>query len=86
MSLLIREGASIVEIARQAGHAPTMTLKTLRIRLRELEASDRVSVETEIRRAREEVRVRFVSGATDQALRRRKKRLRKASPVSDSNR
>ena len=27
-SLLIAEGLSVVEVARQAGHAPTMTLDT----------------------------------------------------------
>jgi hypothetical protein len=44
-----------------------MTLDTYGHVLDELEGSDRVSVETEIRRAREEDRVRFVSEAAEQA-------------------
>jgi integrase len=28
VSLLIAQGATVVEVARQAGHAPTMTLST----------------------------------------------------------
>jgi integrase len=31
-SLLIHEGQTVVEVARQAGHAPTMTLSHLRAR------------------------------------------------------
>jgi integrase len=61
VSLLILEGASIVEVARQAGHAPTMTLDTYGHFFDELEGAERGSAESEIRRAREEVGVRSVS-------------------------
>ena len=66
VSLLIREGASIVEVARQAGHAPTVTLDTYGHVFDELEGADRVSADAEIRRARERVGVRFVSATSEQ--------------------
>jgi integrase len=52
-SLLIHEGMSVVEVARQAGHAPTMTLDTYAHVMAELEGADRVSAEIAIRAARE---------------------------------
>ena len=52
-SLLIAEGLSVVEVARQAGHAPTMTLGTYAHVMADLDGSDRVSAEDAIRAARE---------------------------------
>ncbi len=52
-SLLIAEGLSVVEVARQAGHAPTMTLSTYAHVMADLDGSDRVSAEAAIRAARE---------------------------------
>jgi hypothetical protein len=52
-SLLIGEGMSVVEVARQAGHAPTMTLATYAHVIADLEGTERVSAEASIRAARE---------------------------------
>jgi hypothetical protein len=52
-SLLIAEGQSVVEVARQAGHAPTMTLSTYAHVMADLDGSDRVSAEDAIRPPRE---------------------------------
>ena len=66
VSLLLAEGANVVEVARQAGHSPTMTLSTYAHLFEELDGSDRTSAENRIRRAR---RTRFVpeneTGASD---------------------
>ena len=43
----------MVEVARQAGHAPTMTLGTYAHVMADLDGSDRVSAEAAIRAARE---------------------------------
>jgi integrase len=51
-SLLLWEGRTIVEVARQAGHSPSMSLDTYQHVLDELEGVERVSAEEEIRRAR----------------------------------
>jgi integrase len=63
VSLLLAEGATVVEVARQAGHSPAMTLSTYAHLFEELEGTKRRSAEEEIRRAREAVRTartRFV--------------------------
>ena len=52
-SLLIGEGESVVEVARQAGHAPTMTLATYAHVIADFEGGERVSAEASIRAARE---------------------------------
>ena len=52
-SLLLAEGASVVEVARQAGHSPTMTLSTYGHVIEELEGGERRSGEAVIRAARE---------------------------------
>jgi len=52
-SLLIAEGMSIVEVARQAGHAPTMTLDTYAHVMADLDGAERLSAEAAIRAARE---------------------------------
>jgi hypothetical protein len=51
-SLLIAEGLSVVEVARQAGHAPTMTLDTYAHVMADLDGSERVPAEAAIRTAR----------------------------------
>jgi len=52
-SLLLAEGASVVEVARQAGHSPAMTLSTYGHVIEELEGGERRSAEDVIRAARE---------------------------------
>lgn len=52
VSLLISEGRSIVEVARQAGHSPTMTLNTYGHVFDELEGAERRPAEDMIRKAR----------------------------------
>lgn len=52
-SLLLAEGASVVEVARQAGHSPAMTLSTYGHVIEELEGGDRRSAEAVIRESRE---------------------------------
>jgi integrase len=51
-SLLIAEGASVVEVARQAGHAPTMTLDTYAHVMADLAGAERMPAEAAIRAAR----------------------------------
>lgn len=51
-SLLLAEGASVVEVARQAGHSPAMTLSTYGHVIEELEGGERRSAEAVIRTAR----------------------------------
>jgi len=63
VSLLIHEGRSVVEIARQAGHAPTMTLNTYGHVFDEFTLEDRLPAEDQIRKARgEDVPVLYLSG------------------------
>jgi integrase len=57
VSLLIHEGRSVVEIARQAGHSPTMTLDVYAHVFDEFDVADRVPAEEQIRRARESLDV-----------------------------
>ena len=52
-SLLLAEGASVVEVARQAGHSPAMTLSTYGHVIEELEGAERRSAEAVVRAARE---------------------------------
>jgi integrase len=56
VSLLLAEGANVVEIARQAGHSPTMTLSTYAHLFDEAAGGERVSAEDRVRRARQLVR------------------------------
>jgi integrase len=53
VSLLIQQGMSVVEVARQAGHSPTMTLTTYAHVFDELAPDDRIPAEEQIRRARD---------------------------------
>jgi hypothetical protein len=54
-SLLIHEGVSIVEVARQDGHAPEDCLRTYAHTFEEFDPADRVSAADAIGRAREKV-------------------------------
>jgi integrase len=51
-SLLIAEGASVVEVAAQAGHAPTITLDTYSHVMEEMTGRQRTDAASAIRRAR----------------------------------
>jgi integrase len=68
VSLLIAEGASIVEIARQAGHSPTVALDTYGHVLEELEGDERRTAEEVIRRARDELDAYIGANGVAQAL------------------
>ena len=74
VSLLIHEGRSVVEVARQAGHSPKMALDTYAHVFDEFALEDRLPAEEHIRRARsgEHVPVSYLNpsgnpepGATD---------------------
>jgi integrase len=53
VSLLIQEGRHVVDVARQAGHSPTMTLDVYGHVFDEFDPADRVPPDEQIRRARE---------------------------------
>jgi hypothetical protein len=55
-----------MEIARQMGHTPTMTLQVYGDVFDEPDPAERLPTELLIRRAREEVGVRFVSAGAAQ--------------------
>jgi integrase len=55
VSLLIHEGRHVVDVARQAGHSPTMTLDVYRHVFEEFDPAARIPAEEQIRKAREEV-------------------------------
>jgi hypothetical protein len=55
--------AQAVEVARQLGHSPTMSLDTYGHVFDELQGTDRLSAEEQIRRGPRQVSVRFVSAA-----------------------
>jgi integrase len=57
VSLLIHEGRSVVEVARQAGHSPTMTLDVYAHVFDEFDIAERVSAEDQITQARRDVSV-----------------------------
>jgi integrase len=57
VSLLLAEGANVVEIASQAGHSPTMTLSTYAHLFDEAAGAEPISADDEIRRARQLVRL-----------------------------
>jgi integrase len=54
VSLLFAEGRTVIEVARQAGHSPTMALATYGHVIEELEGAERRSAEDVIREARAE--------------------------------
>jgi integrase len=61
ISLLIAQGATVVEVARQAGHSPTMALSTYAHLFDELGAGERTSAEDLIRTAGDAESVQEVS-------------------------
>jgi integrase len=63
VSLLFAEGRTVIEVARQAGHSPTMALATYGHVIEELEGAERRPAENVIREAR--------AGADSAAKRRR---------------
>jgi integrase len=64
VSLLIAQGATVVEVARQAGHAPTMTLDTYAHLFDELADAPKTPAEELIRSARAQESVRALSSQT----------------------
>jgi integrase len=63
VSLLIQEGLSVVEVARQAGHSPEECLRTYAHVFEEFDPADRTSAEDRIRAARRsDVRVLYARG------------------------
>jgi integrase len=63
VSLLIAEGRSIVDVAGQAGHSPTMALDTYGHVFDELDGAQRISAEQAIRKARAKARATLVRPA-----------------------
>jgi hypothetical protein len=60
VSLLIQEGGSVVEVARQAGHSPEECLRTYAHVFEEFDPGDRTPAEDRIRAARRsDVRVLY---------------------------
>lgn len=53
VSLLLADGASVIEVAQQAGHSPTMSLNTYGHVIEELAGAERRPAEETIREARE---------------------------------
>ena len=68
VSLLIHEGRSVVEVARQAGHSPKMALDTYAHVFDEFALEDRLPAEEQIRRARsaEDVPVSYLDESASQ--------------------
>jgi len=71
VSLLIAEGRSIVEVARQAGHSATMALDTYGHVFAELDGAERISAEQAIRKARAEARATLVRPAPNRVARKK---------------
>jgi integrase len=68
VSLLIHEGRSVVEVARQAGHSPKMALDTYAHVFDEFALEDRLPAEEQIRRARtaEDVPVSYLDESAEE--------------------
>jgi integrase len=58
VSLLIAEGRNVVDVARQAGHSPTVALDTYAHVFEEFDPAVRMNAADRIRKAREELRFR----------------------------
>ena len=85
-SLLIAEGRSIVEIAAQLGHSPTVCLDTYGHVFAELKSKDATSAEELIRNARART-VNFPSTKSeDEEPRKHESPANDRSPLADSNR
>jgi hypothetical protein len=68
VSLLIHEGRSVVEVARQAGHSPKMALDTYAHVFDEFALEDRLPADEQVRRARsaEDVPVSYLDESADE--------------------
>ena len=87
VSLLIAEGRSVVEIAKQAGHSTTMALTTYGHVIEELEAAEKRPAEELIRAARDElVPLMFPQVPKPRRPKKRKSLENPESPLTDSNR
>jgi integrase len=87
VSLLLAEGRSVVEVAKQAGHSPTMTLATYGHVIEELDAAEKHSAEDLIRQARAKfVRTTFARVVRQPSARKEKRLEKPESPLTDSNR
>jgi len=86
VSLLLAEGKRAVEVAKQAGHSPTMTLATYGRVIEELDASEKLSAENLIRRPPSKL-VRTTFATPCRATQpRRENPWKTESPLTDSNR
>ena len=65
VSLLIHEGRSVIEVARQAGHSATMTLDVYAHVFDEFDVAERMSAEDRIAQARRDVSGLCPPGASD---------------------
>ncbi|MDQ2984066.1 MAG: site-specific integrase [Actinomycetota bacterium] len=87
VSLLLAEGRSVLEVAKQAGHSPTMALATYGHVIEELEGAEKLPAEEVIRRAREElVRTTFARERKRPSTNSRESLQILKSPLTDSNR
>ena len=87
VSLLLAEGRSVLEVAKQAGHSPTMALTTYGHVIEELEGAKKLPAETVIRQARDKlVRTTFARPTERRRARRTKSLENLESPLTDSNR
>ena len=80
VSLLIHEGRSVVEVARQAGHSPTMTLDVYAHVFDEFDIAERVSAEDQIAQARRDVSGLCPPGSDEAGRERRKPLLIPTTP------
>jgi hypothetical protein len=78
VSLLLLEGATVVEVARQGGHAPKMTLSTYAHLFGELEGTKTRSAEDEIRRAHGRPRGARVPSCTRDRIEGHRARVKKS--------
>jgi integrase len=87
VSLLLAEGRSVLEVAKQAGHSPTMALATYGHVIEELEGAEKLPAEEVIRRARDElVRTKFAREGKRRSTNNIESLQIPKSPLTDSNR
>jgi integrase len=86
VSLLIHEGRTVLEVAAQTGHAPTMTLSTYAHVIAELEGAERVPRGDADPLRTPRIRTRFVPAARSRDEARTRNPCKRPSPLSDSNR
>ena len=87
VSLLLAERRSLLDVAKQAGHSPTMALATYGHVIEELEDAEKISAEDAIRHARAKlVHTTFARGRRKEDRRQKKSLQIPESPLTDSNR